>query len=68
MNQLEDTARDIGARARDTAVERTADAIADAVPEARVSTEPGRVVVESRGRARRRAIGSVLRLIGRLLR
>ncbi|MBX9860404.1 MAG: hypothetical protein K2Y20_12550 [Sphingomonas sp.] len=55
-------------RARDAAVETAAEAIERAVPDARVSTEPGRVVVEGKGLAKRWAMSAALRWIKGLLR
>lgn len=68
MNRIEAAARDIAARAQTAAIDRTAAAIQDAVPDATVSAEPGRVLVEGRGLARRWAMSAALRWIGSLLR
>lgn len=68
MTKIEQAARDIAANARDAAVETAAQAIEQALPDARVSTEPGRVVVEGKGLAKRWALNAALRWIRGLLR
>ncbi|MBA3878929.1 MAG: hypothetical protein C0500_04350 [Sphingobium sp.] len=68
MSNIEDTARDIAAQVQAAATERAAAAIQEALPEARVSTERGRIIVEGRGLARRRLVNAALRWIGSLLR
>ncbi|WP_066650220.1 MULTISPECIES: hypothetical protein [Sphingomonas] len=68
MSNIEDTARDIAAQVQVAATERAAAAIQEALPEARVSTERGRIIVEGRGLARRRLVNAALRWIGSLLR
>lgn len=68
MNHIEQAARDIAAQAQAAAIDRAAAALQDAVPDATVSTEQGRVVVEGRGLARRWAMSAALRWIGSLLR
>jgi len=68
MSNIDDTVRDIAARVQAAATERAAAAIQEALPEARVSTEQGRIIVEGRGLARRRLVNSALRWIGSLLR
>lgn len=68
MSNIDDTARDIAARVQAAATERAAAAIQEALPEARVSTEQGRIIVEGRGLMRRRLVNTALRWIGSLLR
>lgn len=68
MSNIEDTARDIAAQVQAAATERAAAAIQEALPEARVSTERGRIIVEGRGLVRRRLVNAALRWIGSLLR
>ena len=68
MSNIEDTARNIAAQVQAAATERAAAAIQEALPEARVSTERGRIIVEGRGLVRRRLVNAALRWIGSLLR